>query len=310
MNIAASKEIISVYILIPVHNRKDITLRCLDHLRNQEVLLDYKVVIIDDGSTDGTSIIITEQYPEVILIKGDGNLWWTGAIRLGMEFAYKEKADYFVWMNDDVIPSPRSLQKIVHFCHKNLNSIVSGQCYSDSSFQQPTYGGQNKGMISVNLFHTPLSKIYTCDCFSGNIVCFPRSVIDQIGLPPSDELPHNFADTVYTWKAKKAGYELFVLGDSTAICESNPYEESLDSSPIPMRNRWKLLTSYKSNLYPPAFWYFCKNFFGIIAPFVFVKTFICFFLYTIARLFIPLILLKYIKLLKTNFHKLFLKNNF
>jgi GT2 family glycosyltransferase len=301
MNIFSSNEIISVYILIPVHNRKDITLRCLDHLRKQEVLLDYKVVIIDDGSTDDTSIIIAEQYPEVILIKGDGNLWWTGAIRKGMECALSKNANYFVWMNDDVIPSFGTLQKLVNFCIHTPNSIVSGQCYEEKELQTPTYGGQKKGFLSNQLFHTPIGEVSQCDFMSGNLVCFPKSIIDKIGFPQSDYLPHNLADIVYTWEAKKAGYQLLVYGDASAICKFNPYEEGFDSSTIPMRNRWKLLKSYKSNLYPPAFWYYCKCFYGILAPLVFFKNYLSLLLYTILRIFFPLSLIRDFKISVQNF---------
>jgi GT2 family glycosyltransferase len=284
-----------IYILIPVHNRREITLRCLDHLKQQKVLEEYYVVVIDDGSTDGTSEAIEIQYPEVILIKGNGDLWWTGAIRQGMEYAYRHNADYFVWMNDDVIPSPGTLQMIVDYSNQLSNSIVSAQCYQDDEFQAPTYGGQNKRFLSLKILHTPLGQIYPCDCMSGNLVCFPISVIDKIGLPPSDRLPHNLADVVYTWNAKKSGYQLMVYGDAKAICEFNPYDEGLESSPIPMNNRWKRLTSYKSNLYPPAFGYYCLCVYGFFAPIVFIKAYFSFIIYTLLRLFLPLSLLTSIK---------------
>jgi glycosyltransferase involved in cell wall biosynthesis len=44
----------SVFILIPVHNRKTITLACLEALEKNSDLERYQVVVIDDGSTDGT----------------------------------------------------------------------------------------------------------------------------------------------------------------------------------------------------------------------------------------------------------------
>jgi GT2 family glycosyltransferase len=291
----------SVYIIIPVHNRQEITLRCLDYLKQQMVLKNYSVVVVDDGSSDGTSEAIEIQYPEVFLVRGHGNLWWTGAIRKGMEYALSKNANYFVWMNDDVIPSFGTIQKLVNFCIHTPNSIVSGQCYEEKELQTPTYGGQKKGLLSNQLFHTPISQVSQCDFMSGNLVCFPKSVIDKIGFPQNDYLPHNLADIVYTWEAKKAGYQLLVCGDASAVCKFNPYEEGCDSSIIPMRNRWKLLSSYKSNLYPPAFWYYCKRFHGILAPLVFLKNYLSLLLYTILRMFFPLSLIRDFKISIQNF---------
>jgi GT2 family glycosyltransferase len=288
----------SVYVLIPAYNRREITLRCLNNLKNQEVLNEYCVVVIDDGSTDGTSEVIENQFPEVLLIKGNGKLWWTGAISAGMELAHKMKAEYFIWMNDDTFPTPGTLQLMVEKCSQNVDLITCAQCYSESEFQHPTYGGHKKKFMKVLLFHTPLEELSLCDCMSGNLVCFPISVVNKIGLPPSKKLPHNMADVVYTWTAKKAGFKLIVCGNATAICELNPLEEGYNFSSIPMYLRWKLLASYKSNLYPPAFWFYCKSFYGYLAPIVFIRAYLHFILITLLRWIFPLSIIIKLSILK------------
>jgi len=69
-----------IYIVIPVYNRKVLTLSCLKNLKTNGDLQRYQVIVVDDGSTDQTTEAIKERYPEIILLSGDGNLWWTGAI--------------------------------------------------------------------------------------------------------------------------------------------------------------------------------------------------------------------------------------
>jgi GT2 family glycosyltransferase len=288
----------STFVLIPVYNRREITLRCLYHLKHQMILHEYQVVVIDDGSTDGTSEAIEKQFPEVLLIKGNGELWWTGAISEGMKLAYKMKAEYFIWMNDDTFPTPGTLQLLLEKCSQNVDLITCAQCYSDSELQYPTYGGHKKKFMKVLLFHTPLEELFSCDCMSGNLVCFPMSVVNKIGLPPSKMLPHNMADVVYTWTAKKAGFKLLVCGNATAICELNPLEEGFNSSTIPMYLRWKSLVSYKSNLYPPAFWFYCKSFYRYLAPIVFIRTYLHFILLTLLRWVFPLSIIVKLTILK------------
>ena len=51
--------------------------------------------MIDDGSSDNTSNIVNKKFPDVILIKGDGNLWWSGATNLGIRFAMESGAITF-----------------------------------------------------------------------------------------------------------------------------------------------------------------------------------------------------------------------
>jgi GT2 family glycosyltransferase len=73
-----------IFIVIPVHNRRDFTRECLLSLRKQ-TYKNFKVIIVDDGSMDGTGDMIEKDFPEVIPLKGDGELWWTGATNMGVE---------------------------------------------------------------------------------------------------------------------------------------------------------------------------------------------------------------------------------
>ena len=72
-----------IHVIVPVHNRVSMTRICLASLRMQSDQ-GFRVVVVDDGSTDKTSEIIHSEFPEVELLGGDGNLWWVGSINLGL----------------------------------------------------------------------------------------------------------------------------------------------------------------------------------------------------------------------------------
>ena len=72
-----------IYIVIPVFNRREETLRCLDSLVTQ-TYTNFIVIVVDDGSTDGVGDAVQAGYPDTIVLKGDGNLWWAGATNLGV----------------------------------------------------------------------------------------------------------------------------------------------------------------------------------------------------------------------------------
>ena len=133
---------------------------------------------------------------------------------------------------------------------------------------------------------------------SGNLVCFPRSVIEDIGYPPSEQLPHCRADIVYTLRAKRSGYNLQVLGDATAICPLNSLEEGWASSSITMSKRWQQLSTLKSNIHPPTYWNYCNEVFFRLGSGIFIWTYIKLIAFTIVRLVIPLAWLQQLKTYK------------
>lgn len=89
----------SIAVLLTVHNRKEKTLRCLQNLFKQEIPADYliDVYLTDDGCTDGTPEAIRAQYPQVHIIKGNGNLFWNRGMYTAWEAATKAKITIFTF---------------------------------------------------------------------------------------------------------------------------------------------------------------------------------------------------------------------
>ena len=81
-----------VHVLIPAHNNKRevlTLLQCLHCQRGQELT----VVLVDDGSVDGTCEMVRRRFPSVTVLHGDGNLWWTGANVLGVSHIMDSAGD-------------------------------------------------------------------------------------------------------------------------------------------------------------------------------------------------------------------------
>ena len=69
-----------IYILLPVHNRKEITRGFVECLKAQ-TFQDYRLVLIDDGSNDGTADMVKESIPSVTVLRGIGDWWWAGSLQ-------------------------------------------------------------------------------------------------------------------------------------------------------------------------------------------------------------------------------------
>ncbi|MEO0769364.1 MAG: glycosyltransferase family 2 protein, partial [Cyanobacteria bacterium J06649_4] len=224
----------SVYIIIPVHNRKETTLTCLSRLRefgcigefdciNQNETAasadkapqteQYQVVVVDDGSTDGTAEAIQENYSDVTVLQGDGDLWWTGAMVMGMQHACDRGAEFVVWLNDDCLIEADTLPTMVSFARSHPQTIVGPSCFY---LKEGEWMPKNSGSTGRKRYAGIPGKATYVDTLSGWCVLIPGDVIATIGLPNMQRFPHYEADTVYLLQATKAGFKACVLGDAKA----------------------------------------------------------------------------------------------
>jgi len=205
----------STWILIPVHNRRETTLRCLAHLKDTQEWNKFEVLLIDDGSTDGTSEAVRTEFPAITVLEGDGSLWWGGAMKKGMMYALDQGAEVFIWLNDDVLPEPGSIQKLSEKTTELGDTVLTTKVISEFNPKYTTCFKKTRlGMKSIP--YDTDSQIQYCDATAGKFTAFPRKVINTIGLPDADTFPHNLCDYDYTFRAKKRGFNVGVYTDVSA----------------------------------------------------------------------------------------------
>src|SRR6478736_2966001 len=129
-----------VCIVIPVHNRKKFTRDCLLSLQNQTLPADY-IIVVNDGSTDGTSEMIEQEFPGVIILNGNGKLFWTAAINMGVRLALHMEADHVMTLNNDTIASKDFIERMVTSATQKPRAIL-GALDVDWLSKRPYYGGE------------------------------------------------------------------------------------------------------------------------------------------------------------------------
>ena len=89
-----------ISVIIPVYNTKDYLYKCLDSVLNQS-LDEMEILVVDDGSTDGSSDILkeyAEKYPEKIVALFKENGGQASARNLALKIA---KGEYFGSVDSD-----------------------------------------------------------------------------------------------------------------------------------------------------------------------------------------------------------------
>ena len=255
----------SVYIIIPVHNRKAFTLGCLKNLKTNSDLQKYHVIVVDDGSSDRTAAEVKANYPEVIVLQGDGNLWWTGAIALGMTYAHSQGATHFIWLNDDSLTAPNTIDLLVDFLQTHPDSIVGAACYASESGLLVETGF--KGRKRVKALE---DEVVDVDGLSGYCVAISASIFKQIGVPDANKFRQYAGDGMYTLKATRAGFKAYILGKAkvTLVEEKDPIH-NFSSYVQKAKNRTlkSIFWDYKSPYHLPTQFYSYTYKYGILIGF-------------------------------------------
>lgn len=236
------------FIVIPVHNRRETTLGCLRHLRQHGALARLHAIVVDDGSTDGTGAAVRAEFPETTVLTGDGDLWWTGGIVLGMREAVHHGADYIFWLNDDTLPAPGAFDALLAESNSS-GGLAGGVCFLPGE-TNPAYGGQRRGFWRLGESLPPGEATIDCDALNGNLVCLPARAIATLGYPDEFGLPHVLADSDYTLRARRAGLPVRLVGSARAATQPNltaNYRSWLLSD-VPMLEWWRQLGRRGSHL--------------------------------------------------------------
>ena len=122
-----------IHIITAVHNRYEITEKFIDCL-NSQTYKNMHLLLIDDGSTDGTAEMVKKKFNNVTIIKGDGNLWWGGALHEAYKWIRDNRSDHtgeaILFSNDDVIYAANYIKKGLKHLREVKHGMVLGEGYS------------------------------------------------------------------------------------------------------------------------------------------------------------------------------------
>jgi GT2 family glycosyltransferase len=215
----AGKLIISI--IIPVFNGLDYTRKCLETLCHRIAMVEdpfsgFEIVVVDDGN-DGTSEWIGEKYPHVHVIKGDGNLWWSGGINRGVEYAIETlDTDYLLWWNNDIEPAEDYLVRLAELVRENGDGVLIGsKIFIKNSESLWGMGGKFDPVNGVRHMYgegqkdcDDFRKPFAVDWFPGMGTIIHRRVFGKIGMLDEKNFPQYHGDSDFTYRAKKAGFRL------------------------------------------------------------------------------------------------------
>ncbi len=170
-------------VIIPTYNEKENIENIINAVMN--LPLEYHVLVIDDGSPDGTADIVKrlqQQLPDkLFLVERSGKLGLGTAYIAGFKWAIEHKYDYIFEMDADFSHNPEDLLKLYDACASQGADLAIGSRY----------------ITGVNVVNWPMGRVLMSYCASmyvrtvlgvdirdttAGFVCYRRQVLETIEL--------------------------------------------------------------------------------------------------------------------------------
>jgi len=202
----------TIYLVTAVHNNWFHTKQFLDSILAQ-TYSHYRVIIVNDGSSDATSKELAIHYPHIKVVKGNGNLYWTAAINLAITEALKQaqNTDFVLAINNDCYLPKNYLKQAIISTRLRPQSIIGSV-----EIDRRTHNVHG-GYFYINwqkgewLNDRDISQgIKEVDWLTTKGTVFPVAIIRQHGLLDARRFPHYASDVEYTSRLKRNGVKLYL----------------------------------------------------------------------------------------------------
>ncbi|MBT4137176.1 MAG: glycosyltransferase family 2 protein [Candidatus Latescibacteria bacterium] len=175
----------NVWIVILAWNGKKWLDACLQSLAQCRRDMAYKILIVDNGSTDDSADFVRENHPEVTLIQTGKNLGFAGGNNIGIAHALQNNADYILLLNQDTVVFGAWMDHLIEFADASPHLGILGPFQYDYSGQTFDRVFQNQLTANTTYFEdakqNKIAPYYTIPHVIGAAMLLRREAIEALG---------------------------------------------------------------------------------------------------------------------------------
>ncbi len=221
-------------IIIVNYNVKEFLQNLLTSLFKAVANLTSEIIIVDNGSDDGSVEMLRDKFPQITLIANKENLGFSKANNLGLKIA---KGKFLLLLNPDTIVQEDTFEKLIKFFNQQQDAGMTGckilnpdgtlQLACRRSFPGPwTSFCKVSGLSALfpnsrlfaryNLTFMDENQSYEVDAISGSFMMVRREVFDKIGGLDEQFFMYG-EDLDWCYRVQKSGWRVYYVHETTII---------------------------------------------------------------------------------------------
>ena len=211
----------SVTVIVLNWNGKDLTIECLESLK-QVNYSNFNILVVDNGSTDGSVELLKEKFPEVSILVLEKNLGYAGGNNRGFDSLKHDQPEYVIFLNNDTIVDENFIEPLVEqlLTHKKASQTVP-KIYYENDPKLIWYAGGIVNLWTGSIYHLGIrqydgpaySKTHKTKYATGCCFCMRYEEFKEFG--GFDEIfPMYSEDVDLSLWIRAAGKQVWFVPDS------------------------------------------------------------------------------------------------
>jgi GT2 family glycosyltransferase len=205
-------------IVIVNWNTAKLLTQCLESIYRTGSRYTFEIIMVDNGSSDGSVLTVEQRFPDVFIIQNNQNLGFAKANNRGIAMA---QGRYYLLLNSDTIVLPGTLDELVHTAdlYTDVGVLSPKLLNIDDTLQEswasfPSFGSELLGRNFRNHQLVPdVSSAYDVDWVSGACMLVRAKMVHEVGLLDEDYFMYS-EEADWCFRIKKMGWKIWYLSNA------------------------------------------------------------------------------------------------
>ena len=200
-------------------NRGEDTLECLRSLE-QQTYPRMGIIVVDNGSEDGSPESIQRNFPGVELIRLSRNTGFAGGFNRGIERALSQGGDYVLILNNDTVSDRLMVERLVGNIRPGAGVVFPKIYYYDDPLRIWSVGAQRQFLTlemtdkaTGQLDRGQWDEVQERDYVTGCALLVQREVFEKVGLFDERYFAY-YEDLDFSFRAKDAGFRMILVPEA------------------------------------------------------------------------------------------------